>query len=239
MVPELPKRLFTGKEVAQVTGWTEGDMFTWMLHANILGCDAEHLADQHHQVITEVLYNALNVADQLQNKTIKADLTMCGEGLLGSAWLRNIAAIDDEREDLLRATTRVSLWLFGNAETGSEFIFPSLASALFTAHEIAAACAWDETVIADLWAISGETQTDAIPRVDGQQDETPEMCVVRMRREEAEDAKILLSLRSELKRKGLPYGDEACGLLLFSKEKLTKAAAKQRSVRLRKRHGID
>ena len=94
-------------------------------------------------------------------------------------------------------------------------------------------------MIADLWAISGETQTDAIPRVDGQQDETPEMCVVRMRREEAEDAKILLSLRSELKRKGLPYGDEACGLLLFSKEKLTKAAAKQRSVRLRKRHGID
>lgn len=164
MVPELPKRLFTGEEVLRITGATEGALRSWMLYGQLTPAGGYHVVEHSLARIEEIL---------------------------------------------------------------------------FTAREIAAALEWGEAVVADLWAMSGEARPDTIPNVGGQQDETPEMCVARMRNEGADNAKILRFLRSELMRRGLPYGDEACGLLLFSKENITKAAAKQKSVRLRQQHGID
>lgn len=236
MVSELPKRLFTGKEVAQVTGWTEGDMFTWMLHARIMKCDAERLADQRANLLTEIVYDASHIASQHQNETVKSDLSICSKGIFCS-WWSNTAAFDNEREDHIRAATRVSLWLFGDAETGSEFILPNLASALFTAHEIAAACAWDETVIADLWAISGEARPVVTPGPDGQQDETPEMCVDRMRREGAGNIEILRRLRQMRGRDNKACGNKACGTLLFPD--INPEAAKSKVRRMRQEHEID
>lgn len=221
MVPELPKRLFDGEEVLWITGWTEGALRNRMFLGAIAPVGGYHVVNHRLARIEEIQFTAHEIAATYEwDDAVVADLWLCAENgkeglprssslpnrlITGAECLRVFECTESALRDAMdegKITPVGGYGPFGR--------FTNMDEIQFTAREIAAACAWDEGAITDLWAISGETRPVVTPETDGQQDETPEMCVARMRREGANVEEIVRHLRQAMN-----IGDGVCGKLLF------------------------
>lgn len=242
MVPELPKRLFNGEEVLWITGWSEGLLRNLMRDNEIAPVGGYHAV--HHRLarIEEIQFTAHEIAATCEwREAVVADLWQCAEkgieGISRSSCLPKRLITGDECLQVMECsegTLRESMdggWITPEGGYGPFGRFTNLDELQFTAREIAAACAWDEGAITDLWAISGETRPGVAPETDGQQDETPEMCVDRMRREKAGDDGIVLHLYQELQLK-----ERHCARLVRRTKSENKEAEKEEAARSRVRN---
>lgn len=229
-VPRLPKRNLTGEEVAQVTGWTEGDILTWMLHTLAAKWVADDIFCDRFTAAGTVLFIAWDIA---HSRGYVDDMAKIERFFNDTKDNTELHTYYHDNEKVYRYLyDKIRTLLFGLHEEESNFIFPYIAEALFTPYEIASACEWDASIITKIWAISGETPPGVTTATGGEQEELPKDSVDRMRREGAGNIEILRHL---CQARGL--GSKACGKLLFPD--INPEAAKSKVRRMRQEHEID
>ena len=262
MVPELPKRLFTGEEVLQATSWSEGFLIGWAVYSLIAhNCDCN--MPQRYATTREIileLWNSTNPDEHAKQLTydlstcitfmdsmcalptrLQSNMWLCpdrvtDEGRRAATRLINSILNYDHNNEGLKNYNALSYLSFYRRKTG-KFLFPKLANILFTAQEIVAACGWDTGTIESFWALSGEMHPapaaqTAPPGGTRPTEESLNAIVTHMRQQGANIEAIIRHLRE-----AMGIGDGVCGKLLF--REISADASKKKIQRLRQQHGID